>query len=152
MMDMYRKKRTGSGSLISTGVDLQLSSIFDMSMAVLGKRPEQTASAIVPGLCRLCAMMVTNLHEATHTSEHSFNFDRVRSAETLRRMLSAIISRGSDKANVRYDTLSLLESHNGYIKDLKFKKKQTVACMTPVNTLPGAYGNMAMHTGTVLLH
>nr|BDT63167.1 MAG: wsv360-like protein [Hemigrapsus takanoi nimavirus]GBG35368.1 wsv360-like protein [Hemigrapsus takanoi nimavirus] len=151
IMDMYRKKKTGTSSLISTGVDLQLSSIFDMSMAVLGKRPEQTASAIVPGLCKLCAMMITNLHEATHTSEHSFSFDKVRSAETLRRMLSAIISRESNKANVRYDTLSLLESHNGYIKDLKFKKKQTVACMTPVNTLPGAYGNMAMHPGTVLL-
>ena len=151
MKDMYRKKRTGSSSLISTGVDLQLSSIFDMSMAVLGERPEQAASAIVPGLCKLCAMMVTNLHEATHISEHTFSFDKVRSAETLRRMLSAAISRDSDKANVRYDTLSLLESHNGYIKDLKFKKKQTVACMTPINTLPGAYGNMAMHPGTVLL-
>ena len=149
MMDMYHKKKTGS--LISTGVDLQLSSIFDMSMAVVGEKPQQTASAIVPGLCQLCAMMVTNLHEAIHISEHSFNFDTVRSTETLKRMLSAIISRDSDKANVRYEILSLLESHNGYIKDLKFTKKQTVACMTPVNTLPGAYGNMVMHPGTVLL-
>ena len=149
MMDMYRKKKTGSSSLISTGVDLQLFSIFDMSIAVLGQN--SGASSIVPGLCKLCAMMVTNLHEATHTSEHSFSFDKVRSVDMLRRMLSAIISRNSDKANVRYDTLSLLESHNGYIKELKFKKKQRVACLTPVNTLPGAYGNMVMHPGTVLL-
>ncbi|KAK3887323.1 hypothetical protein Pcinc_008587 [Petrolisthes cinctipes] len=149
MMAMYR--RTGT-NIISSKVDLQLSFIFDMSMDVLGnKRPEQSPSAIVPGLCKMCSMMITNLHEATHTSDHSFELDKERSAETLRLMLSAVISKDSNRANVRYDTLSLPESNNGFVKELRFKKKQNVACLTPVNSLLGAYESMTVHPGTMLI-
>ena len=147
LVSMYDSRK----SVVGSKVDLQLTSIFDLSMSVLDdERPETVPSGIVPGVCRLCAMMITNLHEASHYSDHSFEFDDMRSRETLRKMLSAAIS-NSDTPASRYDVLSMMEGNNGHVKEIKFNKKQRVACMTPVNSLLGAYGKTTVQPGTVLL-
>nr|BDT63071.1 MAG: wsv360-like protein [Trachysalambria curvirostris nimavirus] len=123
--------------------DLQLMSIVDLCESVLKSSGDESSpysvpSSIVPGLCRFCAMVVTNLHEATHESSHSFNFEEKRSREKLKIMLNAILS-GPDVSRVRYDVLAMIEGNNGHVKEFSFTHCQKVACMTPVNTLIGEF-------------
>nr|BDV50172.1 MAG: wsv360-like protein [Chiromantes dehaani nimavirus] len=146
---MYNRDRKGplnnDRGVPTSEADLQLMSIVDLSTSVIHstsgtKSPDMIPSSIVPGLCQLCAMAVTNLHEATHESSHSFNFEGKRSRQKLTEMLNAAIS-GSYIPRVRYDVLAMLEANNGHIKEFAFTHRQKVACVTPVNTLIGSFSS-----------
>ncbi|AUO14943.1 WSSV082 [White spot syndrome virus] len=84
---VYNSKNKGPLSntrgVPTSDADLQLMTITDLSRSVLDSSStsskkmlyENVPSSIVPGLCQQCAMMITNVHEATHISPHSFNFE-----------------------------------------------------------------------------
>nr|BDT63125.1 MAG: wsv360-like protein [Sicyonia whispovirus] len=168
--NMYSKRGKGPLSnargVPTSDADLQLMSIADLSAAVLeevtspakvgisGKKrnPQDLPSGVVPGLCKHCAMMLTNLHEGVHESKHDFEFEGKRSLEDLRRMLNAITS-GSDSPRIRHDVLCMLENNNGFVKRFGFTKRQRVACLTPVNTslLGGSTFGGDVAPNTVLL-
>ena len=159
MTALYNKDRKGPLSnnrgVPTSEADLQLMTIVDLSAAVLNaasgsKNPDIVPSSIVPGLCQLCAMVVTNMHEAVHESTHSFNFEEKRSRKKLIEMLNAVTS-GSDNPRIRHDVLAMLEANNGHIKEFGFTQKQKVACVTPVNTLLGGTFNGDIAPNTVLL-
>ena len=146
---MYNRDRKGpltnDKGVPTSEADLQLMSIVDLSTSVINstsdsKSPDTVPSSIIPGLCQLCAMVVTNLHEATHESSHSFNFEGMRSRKKLTEMLNAVIS-GPDNLRVRHDVLAMLETNNGHIKEFEFTHRQKVACVTPVNTLIGSFSS-----------
>lgn len=150
MLGYYNKY--DSKPLTKSKVDIQLSTIFDLSLAILGQSncTDEKPSSIIPGVCAMCAMMLTNLHEVDHESDHNFTFNRNRSLKHFRQILSSILS-NEELPQIRYDTLNLLESHNGYVKDLKFTKRQKVASYTPVNLILGAYDSTPLHPGTVII-
>nr|BDT63580.1 MAG: wsv360-like protein [Pasiphaea japonica whispovirus] len=162
MITMYNLERKGplsnSRGINVSEADLQLLTIFDFSKSVLeSSSPSGTSSlsdlipsAIVPGLCQQCAMMLTNMHEATHESSHKFNFENKRSLKNLTEMLNAATA-SSDNQSVRQDVLTMLDSNNGYIKEFSFTKKQKVICLTPVNTLLGETFNGNVAPNTVIL-
>nr|BDT62662.1 MAG: wsv360-like protein [Metapenaeus ensis nimavirus] len=137
--------------------DLQLMTIVDLSSSVLMannssgnyRSPDSVPSSIVPGLCQLCAMVVFNLHEASHESNHSFNFEGKRSRERLMQTLNAVLS-GPDMSCTRNDVLTMMESDNGYIKELCFTHHQKVACLTPVNTLIGDFRGVTRPSTIIL--
>ena len=160
MFSISKKGPLANGRGVSTSeADLQLMTIFDLSGAVLqstsaggdgAKNPELVPSSIVPGLCQQCAMMVTNLHEASHESSHAFNFESRRSRQKLLDMLSAVTSE-SDDARTRSNVLAMLDSNNGHIKEFGFTHRQKVACLTPVNTLFGGTFSGDVAPNTVIL-
>ena len=144
---MYNRDQKGplnnNKGVCTSEADLQLMSIVDLSRSVImstsdNKFPDTVPSLIIPGLCQLCTMVVTNLHEGIHESPHSFAFDGKRSRQTLTDMLKAAISGSNDPRN-RHDVLALLEANNGHVKELGFTYQQKVACLTPVNTLIGEF-------------
>ena len=159
MRAFYNKDRKGplnnNKAVPTSEADLQLMTIVDLCTAVLSsasssKSPDMVPSSIVPGLCQLCTMVVTNLHEATHESKHSFNFEGKRSRKRLSEMLNAVTS-GSDNPRIRHDVLAMLEANNGYIKEFGFTQRQKVACVTSVNTLLGGTFTGNITPNTVLL-
>nr|GAV93130.1 capsid protein [Chionoecetes opilio bacilliform virus] len=134
--------------------DSQLMSMLDLSSFVLAATsrsagsspPEDTPSSIIPGICELCAMVISNMHVGVHESPHSFNFEDKRSSERMTSMLNAAMTSG-DNASVIHDILSMLEGNNGHVKSLSFIQRQKVACLTPVNTLIGSFsGNINPNT------
>nr|AKS10599.1 wsv360-like protein [Metopaulias depressus WSSV-like virus] len=146
---MYNRDQKGplnnDKGVPTSEADLQLMTIVDLSTSVINstsgsKSPDMVPSSIVPGLCQLCTMVLTNLHEALHESSHSFNFEKKRSRQKLTAMLNAATS-GSDNLRVRHDVLAMLEANNGYIKEFGFTHQQKVACVTPVNTLIGSFSS-----------